>query len=280
MYEIRDDTCDKLFASRDACDKSRDMCDKSREMYDKSLTSRNHRPPTRLPSHSTSHLPASTFDLYSDPYLFDSYLLSRLQFEEFLRSRSDLYAHMIGDPVRSHSAKSDSVAIPNGQIEKPFKPTSYSASPNFENRRLLRRTYDSTTHERLRNHQFSENSSLETGVTYKSGRYFASPKELVNSLSLTDLDDLIESCILPDPHETDGKRFQNKIDSNQMLLGGVLSLPHASTYNPLDYRDSPKGKEKSKKQVSNDALSDGKKKSKFFGGKNKKKAQMSKEGVS
>lgn len=242
---------------------------------DKSLTTRaRHTSNTRLHNHHPSPSPSGLFD-QPDPRLLDSYILSRLHFEEFLRSQSDLFYQMMLEREKALSVKSDSVAVTprglapdrdrasssqsdvNPHYSTPWKTKSdklcgIPAGNGYEvNGMGSGPSYSSHNTDGGSNKDNMSNSSSRENHP-QNNKYF--DKCMVRTSSLNELETLVDRCIMPE--EVDGHReptppppfirvqrspnypvvprgrtvSPEEDDQHQMLLGGVLSVPHANKY--------------------------------------------------
>ena len=251
------------------------------EIYDrdKSLTSRS-----RLPT-SLDHLPTYPYSTArsitpydaTDPSLLDPFLLSRLHFEEFLRGQSAMFYQVMAEREKALSVKSDSCAESSARerFERDRPESSQSetqlkcerdrsdrnrsklndivsgyetfGSGSSDYNSYLPRLFDNSSRDTSK----ETISSKDTTNSRDMVAPFSNGKSIIRTTSLTELEQLVDSCIMPDeglgetePPLTvrDQKSFQAEPrqrktisphdfdDKSQMLLGGVLSLPHASKF--------------------------------------------------
>ena len=261
---------------------------------DKSLTSRpRHAVNTRT---SPSHQGVGNLNQYHssspltgpydscDPRLLDSYILSRLHFEEFLRSQTDLFHQMLVEREKALSVKSDSVAAtPRERLDRagssqseiiphystPWKVGSARSDHNLLNPPRLRDISDNPEFEGAGSSFLHSSHPKSRDISeLPTQRYFdKSNSNMVRTSSLTELEHLVDNCIMPEevtreqtppppfirvqrqhpatnqsqsrgaesqyPVVPRGRAVSPDEDSDekhQMMLGGVLSMPHACKY--------------------------------------------------
>ena len=313
---------------------------------DKSLTSRaRHAVHTRgSPSHHGNQYYSSSplAGCYEtcDPRLLDSYILSRLHFEEFLRSQTDLFHQMLLEREKALSVKSDSVAAtPRERLDRttdragssqseilPHYSTPWKIGPARSDHSMLNPPKlgdisDDGEFERTGSsfHNSYHQKSRDT-TDMPTHRYFdKSSSNIARTSSLTELEHLVDNCIMPEDanreptppppfirvqrqspavRRTEGPDSQYPVvpraravspdpdsdDKHQMMLGGVLSMPHATKY--VDERTTRKqnGNHVMNGHESSDSNLDekGKSKSSLFswtkGSKNKGKSSSKSKG--
>lgn len=255
---------------------------------DKSLTSRS-----RLPSsleHNTGFpfaagRSSTPFD-GSDPRLLDPFVISRLYFEDFLRSQSEMFYQIMAEREKALSVKSESAAGTSSAAareryddERPESSQSEtqiryerernrklhdivsgyetfgSGSSNFNS--YLPRLFDAsssrdTSKETLSSRDSAANSGSSRDVEELYKNCNGKSSSIIQTSSLTELEQLVGNCIMPDegdveeipsfsppplpPPKNIKRSSRRKIpstdsdDPQQMLLGGVLSRPHATKF--------------------------------------------------
>ena len=252
---------------------------------DKSLTSRARaaaRPPT-YPHPQPTSSPLGD----SDPRLLDSYILSRLHFEEFLRSQSDLFHQFMAEREKALSVKSDSVTQTRDRGDRQRAGSSQSEIINQYSSPLGKQglgnhaarerhpskfsDYDwsGSSYKHVRNNGVSADQGFgdrsrenlireersgkgHLNNNHTDNKLFAS--SIIRTSSLTELEHLVDHCIMPEDQVTSPPvptrpvvpkrlpvvpRARNipateppspDSEKHQMLLGGVLSMPHSSRF--------------------------------------------------